>query len=71
MTIYLIFIEKEKMSKKKKIYEDENGKKYIIKNSKREYVLVKDSCIDFFEDVEAEEKYFEDLIIELESLNKS
>ena len=59
------------MSKKKKIYEDENGKKYILKNSKREYVLVKDSCIDFFEDVEAEEKYFEDLIIELENLNKS
>lgn len=59
------------MSKKKKIYEDENGKKYIFKNSKREYVLVKDSCIDFFEDVEAEEKYFEDLIIELENLNKS
>lgn len=59
------------MSKKKKIYEDENGKKYILKNGKREYVLVIDSCIDFFEDIEAEEKYFEDLIIELENLNKS
>lgn len=71
MLIYLIFIEKEKMSKKKKIYEDENGKKYILKNGKREYVLVIDSCVDFFEDVEAEEKYFEDLINELEGLNKS
>lgn len=59
------------MSKKKKIYEDENGKKYILKNGKREYVLVIDSCVDFFEDVEAEEKYFEDLINELEDLNKS
>lgn len=59
------------MSKKKKIYEDENGKKYILKNGKREYVLVIDSCIDFFEDIDAEEKYFEDLIIELENLNKS
>ena len=59
------------MGKKKKIYEDENGKKYILKNGKREYVLVIDSCIDFFEDIEAEEKYFEDLIIELENLNKS
>jgi len=58
------------MSKKKKIYEDENGKKYILKNGKREYVLVIDSCVDFFEDVEAEEKYFEDLINELERLNK-
>ena len=59
------------MSKKKKIYEDENGKKYVLKNGKREYVLVIDSCVDFFEDVESEEKYFEDLIIELENLNKS
>ena len=59
------------MSKKKKIYEDENGEKYILKNGKKEYVITIDSCVDFFEDVEAEEKYFEDLIIELESLNKS
>lgn len=46
------------MSKKKKIYEDENGEKYILKNGKKEYVITIDSCIDFFEDVEAEEKYF-------------
>ena len=50
------------MSKKKKIYEDENGKKYIIKNGEREYVIVIDSCIDFFGDTEAEEAYFDSLI---------
>lgn len=59
------------MSKKKKIYEDENGKKYILKNGKREYVLVIDSCVDFFEDVEAEEKYFNSLIADFENQNKS
>ena len=59
------------MSKKKKIYEDENGEKYILKNGKKEYVITIDSCVDFFEDVDSEEKYFEDLIIELENLNKS
>ena len=40
------------MSKKKKIYEDENGKKYIIKNGKKEYVAVIDSCVDFFDDLD-------------------
>lgn len=59
------------MSKKKKIYEDENGKKYIIKNGKREYVAVIDSCVDFFGDVEAEEKYFESLTKDFENWNKS
>ena len=66
-----IFIQKEEMGKKKKIYEDENGKKYILKNGKKEYVLIIDSCIDFFEDVEAEEKYFEQLSKDFERLNKS
>ena len=50
------------MGKKKKIYEDENGKKYILKNGEREYVIVIDSCVDFFGDTEAEEDYFKELI---------
>lgn len=66
-----IFIQKEEMGKKKKIYEDENGEKYILKNGKKEYVLIIDSCIDFFEDIEAEEKYFEQLSKDFERLNKS
>ena len=59
------------MSKKKKIYEDENGKKYILKNGKKEYVSVIDSCVDFFGDVEAEERYFEKLINDFWNQNKS
>lgn len=59
------------MSKKKKIYEDENGKKYILKNGKKEYVIVIDSCVDFFDDIDAEERYFEDLVKDFESQNKS
>lgn len=59
------------MSKKKKIYEDENGKKYILKNGRKKYVLVIDSCVDFFGDIEAEEKYFEKLANDFENLNKS
>lgn len=59
------------MSKNKKIYEDENGKKYIIKNGKREYVLVIGSCVDFFGDIGAEERYFEDLAKDFEDQNKS
>lgn len=55
------------MSKKKKIYEDKNGKKYILKNGKKEYVIAIDSCVDFFEDIEAEEKYFNSLITDFEN----
>ena len=50
------------MGKKEKIYEDENGKKYILKNGEREYVIAIDSCVDFFGDTEAEEDYFKEII---------
>lgn len=49
------------MSKKKKIYEDENGKKYIIKNGKKEYVAVIDSCVDFFDDLDGLYNYLDNL----------
>ena len=55
------------MSKKKKIYEDKNGKKYILKNGKKEYVIAIDSCVDFFEDLDDEEKYFNSLITDFEN----
>lgn len=49
------------MSRKKKIYEDENGRKYILKNGKKEYVVVIDSCVDFFEDTEGLYDYLDNL----------
>lgn len=49
------------MSKKRKIYEDENGKKYILKNGKREYVTIIDSCVDFFEDLDGLYDYLDKL----------
>lgn len=56
-----IFIEKEEMGKKKKIYEDENGRKYILKNGEKEYVVVIDSCVDFFDDTEGLYDYLDNL----------
>ena len=49
------------MSKKKKIYEDENGKKYILKNGKKEYIAVIDSCADFFDDLDGLYDYLDKL----------
>ena len=55
------YIYRKKMSRKKKIYEDENGRKYILKNGKKEYVVVIDSCVDFFEDTEGLYNYLDNL----------